>query len=216
MAISTERVCSTLAPRDAISSISSYAIFLQPPRLGNDARIGRIDAVDIGIDVAAVGLQGRRNGDRARVRAAAAEGRDAVVGRDALEAGDHRHLPLRQPLVHQGRIDPASMRAEPCMAEVAPESASRARIARSRRWPISATAEQPGRDLLACRHHDVVFARVMQRRQLAGPADKLVGLARHGRDHHRDLVAALDLALDQGPPRGGCDRDRRPTCRRIS
>ena len=53
MAISTERVCRTLAPSDAISSISSIGDLFQPPRLGHDARIGGVDAVDVGIDVAA-------------------------------------------------------------------------------------------------------------------------------------------------------------------
>jgi hypothetical protein len=41
--------------------------FLHPPRLGLDARIGCVDAVDIGIDVAAVGLDGGGNGHRAGV-----------------------------------------------------------------------------------------------------------------------------------------------------
>ena len=31
---------------------------------------------------------------------------------------------------------------------------------------------------------------------LAAPLDQLVGLARHGRDDDRDLVAGVDLALD--------------------
>ena len=56
--------------------------------------------------------------------------------------------------------------------------------------------EQPGGDLLARGDDRVVFARVMQRRGLARPGDQLVGLARHGGDDHRDLVAGVDLALD--------------------
>ena len=61
----------------------------------------------------------------------------------------------------------------------------------------SATASEPGRDLLAGRHDHVVFARVVQRREFAGPADELVGLPGHGRDHDGDLIAAVDLGLHQ-------------------
>src|SRR5690606_37343240 len=45
-------------------------------------------------------------------------------------------------------------------------------------------------------HHCIIFARVVQRGRFGAPADKLVGLARHGRNHHGDLVAGIDLALD--------------------
>ena len=34
------------------------------------------------------------------------------------------------------------------------------------------------------------------RRGFARPADQLIGLAGHGRDDHRDLVAGVDLAFD--------------------
>ena len=61
IASSTERTCSTLAPSEAISSISSNGDLVEPPRLRHDARVGRIDAVDIGIDVAAVGRDRRRD-----------------------------------------------------------------------------------------------------------------------------------------------------------
>ena len=50
--------------------------------------------------------------------------------------------------------------------------------------------QQPGGDLLAGRHHRVVFAGVVQRRRLARPRHQLVGQAGHGRDHHRHLWPA--------------------------
>ena len=43
---------------------------------------------------------------------------------------------------------------------------------------------------------DVVFAGVVQRRQVGAPLDQLVGHAGHGGDDDGDLVAAVDLALD--------------------
>src|SRR3546814_4027806 len=61
---------------------------IQLAGLGNDTRIGGVDAIDIGIDVTALGLQ--RGGQRHRrsVGAATAEGGDAAGRIDALEAGD--------------------------------------------------------------------------------------------------------------------------------
>ena len=61
------------------------------PRVRADARVAGVDAVDVGVDLAAVGLERRGERDRARVGAAAAERRDVVVLVDALEAGDHDH-----------------------------------------------------------------------------------------------------------------------------
>ena len=85
---STERICSTFEPRLAISSISSNVMRVEAPRLGHDARIGRVDAVDVGVDLALVGLERGGERDAGRVGAAAAERRDVAVGVDALEAGD--------------------------------------------------------------------------------------------------------------------------------
>jgi hypothetical protein len=56
--------------------------------------------------------------------------------------------------------------------------------------------QKPGADLLAGRHHCVVFARVMQHGGLPGPLDQLIGDAGHGRDHDGHVVAGIDLALD--------------------
>ncbi len=56
--------------------------------------------------------------------------------------------------------------------------------------------QEPGGDLLAGRHHGVVFARVVQHGGVAAPGDQLVGDARHGRDHDGHVMAGVDLALD--------------------
>ena len=58
--------------------------------------------------------------------------------------------------------------------------------------------DQAGGDLLAGGHHGVVFARIVHRRQRLAPADQLVGDARHGGDHHRDLVARAHFPCDAG------------------
>ena len=85
---STERICRTLEPRLAISSISSNVTVVEPPRLGHDARVGRVDAVDVGVDLALVGLERGGKRDARRIGTAAAERGDVAVGIHALEAGD--------------------------------------------------------------------------------------------------------------------------------
>jgi hypothetical protein len=72
-------------------------------RRGHDPRVGGEDAVDVGVDLADVGLQ--RGGERhgGRVGTAAAERGDVLRRlRDALEAGDDGDVP-----VGQRSVDPA-------------------------------------------------------------------------------------------------------------
>ena len=57
-------------------------------------------------------------------------------------------------------------------------------------------SEEPRRHLLARSDDGVVFARVVHRRRRPGPGDQLVGGPGHGRNHHGNLVAGVDLALD--------------------
>ncbi len=67
----------------------------QAPGFLLHVRIGRIDPVDVGIDIAAFGMDRRRNGDGAGIGAAAAERGDAAgLLVDALEAGNDRDLAI--------------------------------------------------------------------------------------------------------------------------
>ena len=68
--------------------------------LGDDPRVGGVDAVDVGVDLAGVGAQHGGQGHGRRVGAAAAQRRDVVVLVDALEAGDDHDLALAQRLGH--------------------------------------------------------------------------------------------------------------------
>ncbi len=77
----------------------------KPPGLGLDARVGRIDAVDVGIDIAAVGLHRRGDRNRTGIGSATPQRRDAVVGTDALEAGDDSHLSLAEALDQERAVD---------------------------------------------------------------------------------------------------------------
>src|SRR5690606_13696726 len=63
----------------------------QAPGFGDHARIGGVDAVDVGVDQALVGLQGGGHRHGGGIRAAAAQGGDVAVFVHALEARDHNH-----------------------------------------------------------------------------------------------------------------------------
>ena len=93
-AYSTERSCSTPAPDADISSISSKETTGQLARVGDDARVGGVDARHVRVDLAHLGVHRGGERDGRGVRAAAAERRDVLRGRDALEAGDEHDLVL--------------------------------------------------------------------------------------------------------------------------
>ena len=67
--------------------------------VGDDPRVGAVDAGDVGVDLADAGVERGGEGDGGGVGAAAAERGDvAAVGRDALEAGDEDDPVLLQRL----------------------------------------------------------------------------------------------------------------------
>ncbi len=79
-------------------------------RPGNDARVGGEDALDVGVDLAALGAECGGERDGGRVRAAAAERGHVVVGGDALEAGDEDDLVPVERLVDAARADVHDLR----------------------------------------------------------------------------------------------------------
>ena len=83
---------------------------VQPARVRHDPRIGGEHAVHVGVDLADVGVQRRRQRNGGGVRAAPTEGGDVlgVLG-DALETGHQRDMPLIQRLADTagGDVDDA-------------------------------------------------------------------------------------------------------------
>ena len=61
---------------------------------------------------------------------------------------------------------------------------------------LEGDGEEAAGDLLAAGDDHVIFARVVERGGFLAQLDQPVGLAGHGGDDHRDLVAGLGLALD--------------------
>ena len=167
-------------------------------RLGDDPRVGGVDSIDIGVDVAAVGTDRGRDRHRRSVRPATPQRGQPAFVRQALEAGDHRDLAA----LHAGderfgidAVDPClGMRLDRVDRKLPAEPAARLTAQRLQRQ-----RQQPAGDLFAAGDHHVVFRRIVERIGLAAEIDQSVGLARHGRNHHRDLVAAgLLFAHDIG------------------
>src|SRR5436190_20765048 len=104
IASSTERVCNTRALR------CHFEHFLvgdstQLLRLGNDARIGCVNTVDIGEDIAAFSVERGGERDRRGIGAAAAQRRHAAPRADPLEPGDDRDLAFVEAPFELGGVD---------------------------------------------------------------------------------------------------------------
>ena len=65
----------------------------QPPGLRQHPRVGGVDPVHVGVDLAEIGVEHRRERDGRGVGAAAAEGGDVAVLVDPLETGRDHHRP---------------------------------------------------------------------------------------------------------------------------
>ena len=171
---------------------------VEPARLRHDARIGRIDAVDIGIDVAAVGLDRGGDGDGAGIRAAAAERRDAPACLvQALKAGD-RPRPRRaaNPSISSRAVDVDDARRA---VRVVGEDRHLPALPRARRnaHVLQHDGQQPGGHLFARGDDGVIFARDRRasRRRWHQPTSSLV-LPDMAETTTATSMAGLDLALD--------------------
>jgi len=169
---------------------------VEPARLRDYPRVGGVDPVDVGVDIAAVGMDGGGHRNRGGVGTAAPERGDSPRLRiDALEAGDHSDLLAFPETVDQfGTIDLENPRR--CMGvtgfdrDLPALPGTRLNADRLQR-----NRQQPGRDLFAGRHDGVIFARIVHRRGFAAPFHQFIGLAGHRRHHHGDVMAGIDLAL---------------------
>ena len=160
-----------------------------------DPRIGSIDAIDVRVDIAAIRVERRCEGDGRCVGAAAAERCDPVVRANALEAREDGNLTLLEAvddLIGLDVLDPGL-----AMHAIGPE----------RQLPgepgagvdpdiLQGHGQQAARHLLACRDDGVVFAGVMQHAHLARIADQLIGDPGHGRDDDGHFIAGIDFFLD--------------------
>ena len=161
-------------------------------------RIGRVDAVDVSIDVAARRADGGGERHRRRVRTAAAERCNAPVRSDALKAGHDGDLAIVDRLAQRLAGD----FGDPRLA-VGHVGFQRDLPALPGARPITEILhdqrEETASDLLARSDHRVVFdvARVERRRGFAcifAQGDQTIRLASHGGDHDGDGMAGVYLA----------------------
>ena len=156
-------------------------------RARHNPGIAGIDAVHIGIDVAAVRLQGCGQSHGRRVRAAAAERGHPPVGRKPLKARHHGDLSGRGRRTQCVAFDMPDTR--PAMRAVGSDG-QLPTLEGPRRHAhfLQGKRHQPAGYLLAGRDHRIVLRRVVERRDGCDPTDEIVGDAGHRRNHHRHLV----------------------------
>jgi hypothetical protein len=167
--------------------------------LRDQARVGRVDALDVGEDLAAAGTQAGGEGDRRRVAAAASERGDLVVvdGRRALslEAGHDDDLARSEFGVDAARVDPrdpgpavAAIRGDPGLWSGQADRRDAQAVERHRQQGCAL--------VLASREQDVELARVGLVRDRRGEAEQLVGRIAHRGDDDDQVVSGGTFARD--------------------
>ena len=164
-------------------------------RLGDDARVGGVHAVDVAVDLASLRAEGRREGNRRRVGAATPERGDLTLVAHALVARDDDDLatselvfdPVRAHL-DDARIEVAIVREDAGLAAGEADRVEPTRMDRDR--------EQRHRHALAGRDEHVELSprrltgRVGGRsRRATRERDELVGGLAHRADDHDHVVA---------------------------
>ena len=137
-------------------------------RRRHDPGIGRVDAVDVGVDLADVRPQRGGERDRGRVGAAATERRHVAAGRDALEAGDDRDLPLGERGAAPARPGSRRCAPAPCAPSVTIPAWSPVNDSAASPELVERDREQGDRDPLARGEEHVELARVRRAGELSG------------------------------------------------
>src|SRR5215212_3455131 len=171
--------------------------FIEPSRLWHYTRVGGVDAVDDSVDIATVGVNGRRDRHRGGIRTAASKRGDSLVLRtDALETGDHGNfLAIFETLDQLSAVDLENTRRSVGVTGLYRDLPALPR-ARLNAEPLQHDCQKSRRHLFTRRYHRVVFAGVMHRGRLTAPFDQLIGLACHRGNHDGDVMACIHLALD--------------------
>ena len=188
---------------------------MQLARVGDDRRVGRVDAVDVGVDLADAGAQGVGQRHRGGVGAAAAQRGDVLAGRDALKAGDQRDLAAGQRLLDAQRRDAHDLGLG--VDRVGDDARLRAgeahRLAAER---VDRHGQQRAADALARREQHVELALGRPRRDLVGHRQQLVGGVAARRDDRAHAVARVVGGHDAPGDVHDALGARPPSCRRTS
>ena len=158
-------------------------------RVRHDARVGGVDAVHVGVDLAHVGLGRGRERHRGGVAAATAERGDLLrVLRDALEAGDDRDRAVGQRVLDPARchVDDAGFAVHRCRDHAGLRPRVGPRLGTER---VDRHREQRHRDPLTRGEQHVELTCRRYRGHLAGEVEQFVGRVTHGGDHDDHVVA---------------------------
>ena len=162
-----------------------------PPRAGHDPRVGGVDAVDVGVDLAVVRAQRRGQGHRGGVGGPAAQGGDVlgVLG-DPLEPGHDHDVALVQ-----GGGDPAGGDVDDPGIPVR-AGGDDARLRAGQRAGVHPLVmdrhgQQRRAHPLAGGQQHVQLAGRRERGDLEGEIHQLVGGVPHGGDDDHDVVTLL-------------------------
>ena len=175
-------------------------------RVGHDARVGGEDAVDVGVDLADVGVQRGGQRDGGGVRPAAAQRGDVLaVLADALEAGDQHDQALvqRVPQPARGDVDDLGVAVGAGGDHAGLRPGERPGLRAQR---VDGHRDQRVGDALTRGQQHVHLARRRRRAHLSGQVEQVVGGVAHRRDHDDDVVALLlglhDALGDAADPLG--------------
>ena len=184
-----------------------------PAGARHDPRVGAVDAVDVGVDLAVVGAQGRGQRDRRGVGGAATQRRDVLGGlRHALETGDDDDAALLQGThdAARGDVDDARVAVggggeDACLGTGVADGLD-PEVGQGHRQQRSRLAFSRGQQ-------HVQLAGLRLRRDLQREVHQLVGGVTHRRDDDDDVVPFRARPGD--PPGHALDglgiRDRRAT-----
>ena len=155
---------------------------------GNDARVGRVNPVDVGVDQALIGFQCGSERDSRRVGAASTQRGDVAAFVDPLKSGDHDDRSAIEILANLFLVDIQ----DPRLIESA--IGQHVHLCTGIAFCFQPTVEQchrkqPDGDLLAGRSDDIEFARIRDLLHLLRQIDQAVGLSAHRRDDDDQLMA---------------------------
>ena len=176
------------------------ADLLEFPGLGHDAGVTGVDSVDVGENLAEVGIDRGGHGDRREVRATATQGRDAAIRAAALEPGEDDDVPVVEQAVHfvRGDVGDASLGVNPVGHDPGLRAGEGYGLAAHR---IDRHRRERDRGLFAGGEEDVHLALgggVPLAGDLVRQLDQSIRHPGHGRNHGDDLVplgTALEDAL---------------------
>ena len=164
--------------------------FLELARARHDARVGGVNAIDVRVNLAKVGLERRGQGDGRQVRTAAAQRGDLPFGSLSLKTGDDDHVALIEQLMDLLGGDVLNLG----LGVNAIGDDARLRAGQRHGRDIQGM-QRHGRErdggLLAGGQEHVHLALAGQRHDFLGQLDEIVGHAAHGGNDHDDLVALL-------------------------